>query len=627
MSSSPRTPNQRELAVLALGALGVVYGDIGTSPLYAMREAFHGPFAMEITEGNILGVLSLVFWALATLICGKYLTLLLRMDHGGEGGDLALLTLLSRSQRVPIAFATAAALASTTLLYGDGVITPAVSVLGAVEGLKVLAPELGRYVVPITIAILLGIFALQRSGTGRIGVLFGPIMSVWFLSIAIAGLASLVRDPSVLRAINPWHAVRFLTETPKAFGVLGAVVLVVTGGEALYADLGHFGRWPIRAAWYTVALPSLLLNYFGQGAYLLAHPTEEVAGGLFFQLVPRPLLPMMVVIAALAAIIASQALISGCFSLTQQLMQLGFSPRMTVVHTSASMKGQIYIPTVSRWLLVGCVALVLAFRSSSNLTAAYGIAVTMARCLATILAAMVAYFRFRIALPIVLAIAAPIFAIEATLLASNLPKIPSGGWVPLAIGLVLFSIFSTWRWGRAKVGAADQDAVLGFDLFLADLQRKPRPRVPGTAMIMTRNTEGVPRLLLHHLKHNKVLHERVVLLTVETANEPRADADQRLELSELGQGIYRLIMRYGFMESPELPADMQQHLPALGFSFNINDTSFYLGRETLLPTGRSRLLRWRKGFYALMERSARSSRSYFGLPPNRVVELGAQVEF
>jgi KUP system potassium uptake protein len=623
-------PTGGRLIYLGLAALGVVYGDIGTSPLYAMRETFRPEYGLPATAANVNGILSLIVWSLIVVVSIKYIVFIMRADNRGEGGILALLALLlqrthrskdSRVRGLLIMFG----LFGAALLYGDGIITPAVSVLSAVEGLEIKAPGLARYVVPLTLLILFGLFMIQRLGTARVGTAFGPVMLLWFLAIGGLGLRELVNNPSVLTAFNPWHALHFFFEHDKvAFFVLGAVVLAVTGAEALYADMGHFGKRPIRLAWFAVALPCLLLNYFGQGALVLRSPAAK--DNPFYLLAPSALLLPLVALATLAAIIASQALISGAFSLTQQSVQLGYSPRVRIVHTSAREAGQIYIPEVNGALMIGCLLLVLYFQTSSAMAAAYGIAVTGTMVITTILFAVVARQRWGWSYLTVGVLTVLFLTVDLAFLAANVVKIRHGGWVPIAIAIVVFTLMSTWKRGRSLLGEKLSQGALPLNLFLEDVERRKPPRVPGTAVFMTSSAEGAPVVLLHHLKHNKVLHEQVVLMSVVAEEVPEVPADERVTLEPLGLGFWRVTAHYGFMESPDV-GDILASAASAGLRARAQETSFYLGRERLIPTGRSGMMKWRKKIFALMSRNARSATEFFNIPPNRVVELGTQLEF
>ncbi len=619
-------PSGRQFLGLGLGALGVVYGDIGTSPLYAVREAFHGAFGITATPGNVLGVLSLMIWALILIVMVKYLTILLRADHQGQGGILALLTLLSSAidgSKKRRAVLVALGLFGASLLYGDGVITPAISVLSAVEGLAVAEPALGRLVVPLTVGILIALFLVQKRGTGKIGAAFGPIILVWFVSIACLGVRGLAHEPGVLRAFNPWHAFSFLRENGSTgFFILSAVVLVVTGGEALYADLGHFGRRPIQWSWYTIALPALLLNYLGQGALLLAHP--EASHNPFYELAPGWAEFPLVLLATAATVVASQALISASFSLTQQLVNLGYLPRVQIVHTSAQLEGQIYVPIINSVLMVACVVLVLAFRASTDLAAAYGLSVTGTMAVTSVLFYFVARYVWHWGVLRAGGLSGLFLAAELALFGANVPKLIHGGWFPLVVAASLYTLMSTWYKGRQLLSESFQDSILDIEPFVAEIAGHQPTRVPGTAVFMTRQSEGVPQVLLHHLKHNEVLHQQVVLLSVEAEKVPWVPSDKRVEVQELGQGLFRMIIRSGFMESPDVSRALSEN-PIGGRAYNAARTSFYFGRETILSTGRGRMARWRKRLFGLMSRNARPATAFFGIPPNRVVELGSQI--
>jgi len=626
-------PRGRVLAGLALAALGVVYGDIGTSPLYALRECFTGEHGLPPTVDNVLGILSLIVWSLNFVVSFKYISLVMRADNRGEGGILALMALV-RSKRATGNLRVRRSLLllglfGAALLYGDGVITPAISVLGAMEGLKVVAPAFDPFVVPITVAILLALFLFQKRGTAGVGLVFGPITLIWFICITLLGIRGILLDPSVIRALNPWYAVNFFAEDGlRGFLILGAVVLVFTGGEALYADMGHFGKRPIRAAWFGLVLPALLLNYFGQGALLLHDPSA--AHNPFYALVPTPLLVPMIVVATAAAIVASQALISGAFSLTQQAVQLGYSPRVTIKHTSHTEAGQIYIPEVNQALAVACIGLVLAYRSSSNLAAAYGIAVTGTMTITTVLYYDVMRTRWNWPFWKAGGLAGLFLFVDATFFAANLVKVQSGGWFPIVVAVGIFTLMATWKQGRSLLAGIMRENTLPMDLFLRDIARRKPPRVPGVAVFLTSDASGAPPVLLHHLKHNQVLHERVILLSVVTEEIPIVPEEDRLRSVNLGEGFCQVIAHYGFMESPDVPAitdALSQPPPAgLGLTVNLMQTTFYLGRETLIATGRGKMATWRKKLFIVMTRNAQSAATFFRLPPNRVVELGAQIQ-
>ncbi|HEX5818527.1 MAG TPA: potassium transporter Kup [Gemmatimonadales bacterium] len=633
--------SRRDLALLSFAALGVVYGDIGTSPLYAFEECFSGPHGVPVTHDNVLGVLSLIFWSLNFVVSFKYISIVLRADNRGEGGILALLALTRRSGTSKgIGLVMGVGLFGAALLYGDGIITPAISVLGAVEGLETLTPAFKEWVVPLAVVIITGLFFVQRRGTAGVGAIFGPVTTLWFICIAILGVMGIMREPAVLAAVNPMHAARFLaTGGWDAFEVLAAVVLVVTGGEALYADMGHFGPRPIRIAWYAVVLPALVLNYFGQGALLLQDPTA--ASDPFYSLVPRWALIPMIAIATAAAIVASQALISGAYSLTQQAIQLGFSPRMRIVHTSEAAKGQIYMPEINAALWLACIGLVVTFRSAGALASTYGVAVTGTMFVTSILFIIVARERWQWPTWRVALVGSLFLVVDVAFLLANLLKIPSGGWFPLLVAGIVFLLMSTWKLGRKRLSAIVAENTLPFDLFLPDLGKRNLPRVPGTAVFMTSEPSGAPPVLLHHLKHNKVLHERVLIMSVASEEIPTVGDDERVTCEPLGQGFYLVKARYGFMETPDVPkvlALLPSELEEQGHhtsAFKVQDTSFYLGRETLIVGKKAmkadarfgRMLRWRRSLFALMSRNAQSATAFFQLPPNRVVELGAQIQF
>ncbi|HVK78315.1 MAG TPA: KUP/HAK/KT family potassium transporter [Kofleriaceae bacterium] len=629
-SGHQAVPRPHALAATALGALGIVYGDIGTSPLYAMKECLaygYSPHAVAPDRIAVLGVLSLIFWALMLVVCLKYLVFVLRADNKGEGGILALAALIGGGSRarVGLSVSTLLALFGAGLLFGDGVITPAISVLGAMEGLSEQSPSLSHLVVPITVAILVALFVVQRHGTGRIGGVFGWIMLAWFIAIGVAGARGVAHDPSVLEAVNPHHAVDFFrAHGIHGFLLLGSVILAVTGAEALYADMGHFGRTPIRVAWFTVALPGILLNYFGQGAYLL-HRTPGTVSNPFYGLVEGPALIPMLILATMAAVIASQALISGVFSLTRQAMQLGFWPRMTVVHTSAHAEGQIYIPEMNWLLMAACVLLVLEFRTSSALAAAYGIAVAATMVITSILFFMVAVRRWgwsrAQALPHLLLF----LSIDLAFVVACSAKFLAGGWFPILVGVGVFTVMTTWWRGRLELSRLMESAALPSELFLADLAANPLPRVEGTAVFMSSTHDAIPNVLLHHVKHNRVLHQQVVLFSMVTEPVPWVSSARAVDVTPLGHGVWRVIARVGFMQSADVPA-LLQSCASRGLVTVPITTTYYLGRQTLLTTGHSAMAKWRKYLFALLVRNAKAPTTYFHLPPNRVVELGLQVE-
>ncbi|HSD90510.1 MAG TPA: potassium transporter Kup [Kofleriaceae bacterium] len=614
---------------LALGALGVVYGDIGTSPLYAMNECFlaKNKHAVATDLPNVLGVLSLFFWSLVLVVIVKYLVFVLRADNRGEGGILALAALVKKngtSSKGRLAIPILLALFGAGLLYGDGVITPAISVLGALEGLSEQSPTLSDFIVPLTAIILIALFSIQRFGTARIGAVAGWIMLLWFIAIGLAGLPHIIGNPVVLRAVSPHYAVLFLAHHgTHGFLLLGLVVLCVTGTEALYADMGHFGRTPIRLAWSFVVFPGLLLNYFGQGAIFLEHG-EKVSNG-FYDMVPAPLLIPMLILATMAAIIASQALISGAYSLTNQAVQLGYMPRVTVIHTSSKIEGQIYIPEVNYLLMASCVTLVLMFQSSGRLAAAYGIAVTGTMAITSYLYFLVCRRNWNYSLGKALALFIPFLMIDLTFFSANAVKIAKGGWFPLAVGAAMFGIMTTWWRGRNELSKMMELGTLPDEMFLGDPTMAALPRVPGTAVFMSSGTDGMPNVLLHHVKHNKVLHKQVVLLSVVTQNVPFVVGESSLQVRELRHGFYRVLANVGFMQQPDVPkilARCERH----SLLVSPSDTTYYLGRQTLLTTGKAPVARWRKALFSFLSRNSRPPTAFFNLPPNRVVELGLQIE-
>jgi KUP system potassium uptake protein len=624
-------PTGKRLAKLSLMALGVVYGDIGTSPLYAIKECFKPQYGLVPTPVNVYGVLSLVVWALMLIISVKYVLFILRADNRGEGGVLALLALVQsgarrRGDTRRRNFLIAIGLIGGAFLYGDGIITPAISVLSAVEGIEIATPALHRFIVPIAFVIIAALFAVQRFGTARVGTTFGWITLIWFFSIAAIGLMEIARGPEVLWALNPWNGARFFFHHPMlSFVVLGAVVLVITGGEALYADMGHFGKRPIRIVWFGLVFPALLLNYFGQGALLLRDPTA--IENPFYLLTPRPLLIPMLFVATAATIVASQALISGAFSLTQQAVQLGYMPRMTIRHTSAREAGQIYIPEVNKALAIGTLLLVVGFGSSTDLGGAYGVAVTGTMAITTVLFVAVAKQRWnwkpwQVATFLIL-----FLTIDIAFFSSNLLKVAHGGWVPLLVAAIVYTLMTTWKRGRTLLANILRRSSLPLDLFLQDVARRKPVRVPGTAVFMTSDPEGTPVVLLHHLKHVKVLHEQVMLMSIISQEVPEVPDEERVRVERLPEQFVRVVARYGFMETPNVP-EILEYCQESGIShLKVNEVSFFLGRERLIPVGSSRMARWRKKLFGIMSRNAQGATEFFEIPPNRVVELGAQIEF
>jgi KUP system potassium uptake protein len=606
---------------LTLTAVGVVYGDIGTSPLYAIRECFFGSHSVSPTHENVLGVLSLVLYALILVISIKYTAVVLRADNQGEGGILSLTALLpSRNYSMLVALGIIGA----SLLLGEGMITPAVSILSAIEGLQVATPVFTAWVVPIAVVILVILFVIQRHGTHRVGRLFGPVMVLWFITIAALGFRWIVQAPEVLGAFDPRHAVTFFIQNGwHGFAVLGAVVLVVTGAEALYADMGHFGRFPIRLAWFSLVLPALLINYFGQGALLLIR--GEDAPQPFFMMAPTWALIPLVILSTAAAIIASQALISGAFSLTRQAIQLGYAPRLDIQHTSSMTMGQVYVPQVNWFLAICTVLITVGFRSSSALAAAYGIAVTGTMIITTILLCVVAIERWKWPRAAVLAVALLFLTIDLSLFGANLLKIFQGGWLPLVIGALLFTLMTTWKTGRRLV--ADRLRARAFPLedFMTAVSSQPPTRVTGTAVFMTAQPSGTPPALAHNLRYNKILHEHVVVLTVTTTHTPYVPPDQQVQVQSFGLGLYNVRVQYGFMQDPDVPSALLAARD-LGVELDLDDLTYFLGRETIIVTRRPGMAVWREQLFVVMARNAVRATAFFHLPPERVVELGVQVE-
>jgi KUP system potassium uptake protein len=613
-------------STLTLGAIGVVYGDIGTSPLYAIKQTF-GAQAVPPTEENVLGILSLMFWSLILVVSVKYAGFIMRADNKGEGGIMALTALAQRSVRSSQQarwWIIVLGLFGAALFFGDGVITPAISVLGAVEGLEVLAPKLSHFVVPIAAVIVLFLFAFQNRGTGRVGAVFAPIMSLWFVVLAVLGGWHIFENPGVLRAISPYYAVQFFVhEHWVAFFALGTVVLCITGAEALYADMGHFGKRPIRISWFGLVLPALVLNYFGQGALLIANPAA--AENPLFMMVPPSLLIPMIVLATAAAVIASQAVISGAFSVTREAIQLGYLPRMEVRHTSKETRGQIYLPWINRMLLVLTLAVVVGFRSSDNLGAAYGIAVVGTMTIDSILVMIVFRRMWNWSKPHVAIVGGMFLIVDAAFLTANADKVEHGGWFPLVLGAVIFTMMATWRRGRELVMREIRQSGLALQPFISSISAHPPLRVPGTAVFLTANLDAVPHALLHNLKHNKVLHERNVLLTVEVLETPTAEDDERVTIENLDDNFYKLTLRFGFAEDPDVP-DTIESIQACGLPFELMDTTFFLSRESIVATDRPGMARWRDKLFVFMQRNATPATAFFQIPGNRLVELGTQVE-
>ena len=622
--------NGGSLYKLMIGAVGIVFGDIGTSPIYAFRETFAGHHPLAPDPLHIYGVLSLIFWSMMIVVTIKYVLIIMRADNKGEGGSLALLALINSKTEgarwtAPIVLLGVFA---TALFYGDSMITPAMSVLSAAEGLAVVDPGFGKFVLPISFGILVGIFAIQSRGTAKVGAFFGPIMVLYFTVIAVLGIAQIIQNPQILWALNPVYAVQFfLTDGFMAFLAMGSVVLAVTGAEALYADMGHFGRNPIKLSWLWFVMPGLMLNYLGQGAFILSLTPDaalEAIKNPFFLLAPDALRLPLVLLAIAATIIASQAVISGAFSLTQQAIQLGFMPRMRIMHTSESAAGQIYIPFINWTLMIMVLLLVMFFGSSSNLAAAYGIAVTGAMFIDTCLLAVVLFKLWEWSKTLSVIILAVFFTVDTAYLASNLTKVPDGGWFPLLVGLIAFTMLTTWAKGRKLMMERMREAAMPIKIFVSSAATSAT-RVSGTAVFMTSSADGVPHALLHNLKHNKILHERIVLLTIKIANVPFVDPSRRCKMEDLGQGFHRMVLKYGFMEEPNVPAALSE-VTSCGPAFKMMDTSFFLARQTLLPSSRPGMAIWREHLFSWMLRNAESAMEFFRLPTNRVVELGSQVE-
>jgi KUP system potassium uptake protein len=625
-------PSSRRVLPLALTALGIVYGDIGTSPLYALRECFFGSHSVPPTHDNVLGVLSLIIYSLLLVISVKYVAIVMRADNQGEGGVLALTALVpgrggDRGGPAKLAVGrpvlVALGIFGTALLYGDGMITPAISVLGAIEGLEVATPLLRPYVVPVTVVILVALFLIQKYGTHRVGGLFGPIMILWFVTIAALGTVWIVRAPSVLGAVDPSHAFRFFRDNGlTGFAVLGAVFLVVTGGEALYADMGHFGKYPIRVAWFALVLPSLVLNYLGQGALLLVDASVDHP---FFLLAPSWALLPLVGLATAAAIIASQALISGSFSITRQAIQLGLAPRLEVEHTSAREMGQIYVPQVNWALMFATVFIVIGFGSSTALAAAYGIAVTLTMVITVLLLYVVMTERWRWPRPAATGVMLVFLTIDLAFFGANALKILQGGWVTLAVAALIFTLMTTWKTGRRLVAERLTARAVPLEAFIANVISSQPVRVPGTAVFMTAQPTGTPPALAHNLRYNKVLHEHVIVLAVTTAQKPHVAPADRVSIEALGHDLFNVRVQYGFMEDPDVPDALAQ-AQAQGLTVDTDDVTFFLGRETIIVTRRKGMAIWREKLFVLMARNAVRATAFFRLPPERVVELGVQVE-
>jgi KUP system potassium uptake protein len=615
------------MAGLALAAVGIVYGDIGTSPLYSLKTVFDPTHGLPLTPANLVGVVSLIFWGLSVIVSFKYVTLVLRADNRGEGGIMALLALalgaVGDRRRLHVALLLIGVFGAA-LFYGDSVITPAISVLSAIEGLEVAAPALEAYVVPLTIVVLICLYAAQRHGTAGIGRWFGPVMLVWFAALAAMGVVNIVRNPGILVALNPWHALRFFIDNRgTGFLALGAIVLAFTGAEALYADMGHFGRKPIRLAWFAVAFPSLALNYLGQGGLLLARP-DAIANPFYQQLGAWSVYPL-VVLSTIATVIASQATISGTFSMTKEAIALGFLPRMRTVHTSEREIGQVYLPVINWLQLIAVLLAVVGFGSSDALASAYGIAVTATMLATTILTYFVIRYRWRMNLLLCLGATGFFFVIDAAFFSANVLKLLHGGWFPLTLGVLLFTLMLTWRRGREQVFANLQKHAIPLDAFLESLFIAPPTRVADTAIFLRGESDGVPHAMLHNLLHNKVLHERVVFLTVHIADEPYVDAGSRIRITGLGHGCHQVDIRFGFKDEPDIPGVLDQ-CAAHGLAFDMMQTSFFIARQTVISTPGGGMAPWREHLYVAMQRNARDAADYYRIPTNRVIELGTQVE-
>jgi len=621
-------PTGRRLLTLGLATIGVVYGDIGTSPIYAIRESFHEGYGLASTPANVIGVLSLIFWSLIIVISIKYLALVLRADNRGEGGIIALTALVSPPNREATGrrwILVLLGLFGAALLYGDSMITPAISVLSAIEGLKVATPVFRPYVIPITIGILAALFAVQSRGTAGVGKVFGPITLVWFLTLAGLGIAQIAQHPDVLAAVNPAYGASFFARNGlTGFLVLGSVFLVVTGGEALYADIGHFGIRPIRLTWFGLVLPSLLLNYFGQGALIISHPSTIEHP--FYHMVPEWALYPLVALATIATIIASQAVISGAFSLTRQAVQLGYFPRLTVEQTSETQFGQIYMPAINWTLMIACIGLVLGFQSSSSLASAYGVAVTTDMVFTTLLFAVVVTARWNWNWWVAGGMVAALLTVDLAFWGANLPKIPTGGWFPLVVAGIMFVVMTTWKRGRKILGDRLSDKIISHEAFVERIETEEPRRVPGTAIFMDSNPKGTPQALLHNLDHNKTLHERVIILTLRTREIPYVeDEAERAEVTQLAEGVFRVVIDVGFAEDPNVPVFLRA-CDIDGMEFELEETTFFLGRETMLATKKPGMAIWREKLFAWMSRNGKRAASYFHIPSERVVEIGTQIE-
>ncbi|WP_297800795.1 potassium transporter Kup [Arenimonas sp. GDDSR-1] len=626
MSAHAHAGTKASKNALMFGAIGVVFGDIGTSPLYTLKEAFGEHYGLAANQANILGILSLVFWAMILVVTVKYVMIITRADNRGEGGILSLMSVVNRALPIasPLTYAVGIlGILGTAFFFGDAVITPAMSVLSAVEGLELLTPKLHKYIIPVVLVVLAALFSFQRYGTEKVGKVFGPITTVWFFCIAILGLMQIIENPVVLQALNPLHAVNFFMINGKAaWLVLGAVVLCVTGGEALYADMGHFGRMPIRNAWLYIVLPSLVLNYFGQGSLVLADPSA--VNNPFYNLVPEMLLIPMIILATFATVIASQAVISGAFSLARQAMQLGYLPRLQLKHTSAHTIGQIYVPWVNYILFITVIGLVLGFQSSSAMAAAYGVSVTGSMLIDTVLMIILASQGWRVKSWIIWVLGVSYLVIDIALFSANAIKFLHGAWVPVLLGIVVFTIMRTWRHGRDLVRAQVNRDSLRIEHFIKSIMVEPPLRVPGTAIFMTPSNDYLPPSMLHNLKHNKVLHAHNILLSVDTLSVPRADDDERYSISDLGNGFTRCTLRFGFMEDPDVPKALAT-LKKAGLDFDTMDTTYFASREALTAKADQGMVLWRDKLFLFMSRNATPATEFFGIPGERLVELGTKV--
>jgi KUP system potassium uptake protein len=616
------------LLLMSLGALGVVYGDIGTSPLYAFREAFVAADGLAVDRSSVFGILSLMFWALVLIVSVKYLAFVMRADNHGEGGILALTALIAPmgshlSKRVRWGL-VGIGLFGTALLYGDGMITPAISVLAAVEGLEVAAPGLDPWVVPIAVVIIIALFMLQRRGTATIGFIFGPVMIAWFSVLAVLGVSQIVHEPAILGAILPSHAISFVIAEPMfAFFALGAIFLVVTGSEALYADMGHFGKRPIRMGWFALVFPALLINYMGQGALLIGDPAA--VENPFFSMSPSWALIPMVILATLATVIASQALISGAYSLTMQAIQLGYVPRMKIDHTSPREIGQVYLSMVNWGLMVACVGLVLAFRSSTNLAAAYGVAVTTTMVITTVLLFVVMREKWGWKLPGTLAVTSVFLVVDLVFFAANIVKVPAGGWFPLVVGGLVFTVMTTWKRGRALLATRIRRGDLPIERFIGSIAEHPQQRVPGTAVYLFPDPGATPPALLANLRYNEVIHDRIVIVSVQTEGVPRVPKARRATVHAEGEGFFGVVLRFGFFETPDVPRALDEIVDP-EFGFDPTEAIYVIGAETVISTARPGMARWREHLFSFLHRNAANAAQYFELPVDKVIEVGSQVE-